>query len=404
MTEWLPAWGWRETDFSLFPMIAENETQRVWFQHNLRTRRIRVRLSNRYGRTPLPLEQVLIAACDENGNTGGRAQTPVTFDGAPSVTLAPGESLYSDEIPFGTEPGGWIAVSLYIREKTRITCAVSTQSRLLTRMSCQKGGNFCAADTVQGERFLDEAREFLLLKPLYQNVFAALTQVDFLSENPEEIACVCAFGDSITQHGHWSEALAKKLYAAAPGKATLFNRGVCGNRVLHDASIRSKFGGYFGEGALERFEEDVFGQAVKRPDRVLIEEGINDIIQPYDGTCPQYEGVTAAQIVNGYRSLAALARARGSGVLGTTVTPFRGFNTVWNGITSGMRRQINETLQTGGIYDALADFSGALADPEDPEQIAREYNCGDNLHPNAAGGEKLAGAFDINWILQTGKE
>lgn len=399
MCEWISGWGYRETDFSLFPIFAENETQRVWFYNNLNSQTLRLRFSNRYGREALPIDQVTAAKCDENGVLLSESVT-VLFGGNPVVTLEPKQVCYSDPVSLAVKPGQWISISIYIKQKVRITGAISSQSRLVTRMSCQKGGNFCQAPQVTGERFLDEARGFIALKPLYHNVAVGLTQAEFLCEDAESIRTVTVFGDSITQHGNWSEALTRRLYAAAPGAVAVVNRGICGNRVLHDASIRSLFGGYFGEGALERFEEDVFQTPGNRVDCVIFEEGVNDIIQPYDNTCPQYEKVTAAQILDGYSRITQIAHSHKTKVLGSTVMPFKGFNAVWNEDSEATRQQINACLRSGQIFDRLVDFEGVVRDPEDPARLNLTYDCGDHLHPSISGGQVIADSIDLNWILE----
>lgn len=399
MQEWISGWGYRETDFSLFPIFAENETQRVWFFNNLNSQTLRLRFSNRYGREALPIDQVTAAKCDENGVLLGESVT-VRFGGDPVVTLEPKQICCSDPVSLAVEPGEWISISIYIKQKVRITGAISSQSRLVTRMSCQKGGNFCQAPQVTGERFLDEARGFIALKPLYHNVAVGLTEAEFLCQDGDQIRTVTVFGDSITQHGNWSEALTRRLYAAAPGAVAVVNRGICGNRVLHDASIRSLFGGYFGEGALERFEQDVFQTPGNRVDCVIFEEGVNDIIQPYDNTCPQYEKVTAAQILDGYSRIAQIAHGYNTNVLGSTVMPFKGFNAVWNNDSEATRQQINACLRSGQIFDRLVDFEAVVRDPEDPARLAPEHDCGDHIHPSVTGGQAIADSIDLNWILE----
>lgn len=401
MKEWICGWGYRETDFSLFPIYAENETQRLWFYNNLASDTLRLRFSNRYGREQLQIEQVTIAPCSKNGQIDVGTSIYVRFHGTKNTTLDQGESCYSDPIEFHAKPGMWISVSIYIKEKTRITCAVSSQSQLITRMSCQKGGNFCEAKMVAGERFLDEARSFIELKPLYNMVAVALTQVEFQCQKDDAITAISVFGDSITQHGNWSEALTRRLYETAPGKVAVVNRGICGNRVMHDASIRSKFGGYFGEGALERFEEDVYSTSSSRVDYVIFEEGVNDIIQPYDHTCPQYEKVSAIQILDGYRELVRIAHAHNTKIIGSNIMPFKGFNDVWNADSEQIRLDINRQLAEEEIFDALLDWASLVCDPADPAKVNPRYNCGDNLHPNVAGGQAMADRVDLKLFLKS---
>lgn len=183
MQKWINGWGYRETDFSLFPIVVEDETQRVWFYNNLNASRVRLRFSNRYGRKELPIEQVWIALATEQGQIDQNANVGVTFDGASGVVLKPGEVRYCDEIAFSANAGQWVAVSLYIKKKTTVTCATSSQSNIITRMSCERGGNYCTAREVIGHRFLGDAEAFLELKPRYNIVCCGLTQAEFLTDD-----------------------------------------------------------------------------------------------------------------------------------------------------------------------------------------------------------------------------
>lgn len=399
MMKWISGWGYRECDFSLFPIDAENETQRLWFYNNLNSDTVRLRFSNRYGRYKLPIEQVMIATCTEDGVLIPDTSVKVFFDKNEKVLLEKGEIRYSDLIPFRAKAGTWISISIYIKEKVRITSAISSQSTYITRMCCKKNGNYCDTSVVSGERFLDDAKAFLELKPLYNIVAAALTQADFLCQNAENITAVTVFGDSITQHGNWSEALTRRLYELKPAGVAVVNRGICGNRVLHDASIRSIFGAYFGEAALERFEDDVYDSVNGKVDCIIIEEGVNDIIQPFDNTCPQYEKVTANEILEGYRKMVEIAHKHSVKVLGATIMPFAGFNQVWNQETEQRRCKVNNAIMNGGIFDQTLDFAEIVCDKDNPFKLAEQYNCGDNLHPNVAGGEAIARAIDLSAIF-----
>lgn len=399
MEGWISGWGYRECDFSLFPIYAEDETQRLWFYNNLSAEKMRLRFSNRYGRCELPIEMVMVASCTEDGVLIPDTSVAVRFDGKNTVTLQKGEIRYSDPVEFAALPGTWISISIYIKGKIRITSAISSQSSYITRMACQKGGNRCAESVISGQRFLGEAQEFMELKPLYNVVAAALTQVEFLCQDTEDITAVTVFGDSITQHGNWSEALTRRLYEAAPGRAAVINRGICGNRVLHDASIRTMFGAYFGEGALERFVQDVYETPGNKVDCILVEEGVNDIIQPFDGTCPQYEKVTAEEILEGYRKMVKIAHERNTKIFGATIMPFKGFNHVWNEETEHRRCKVNECLLTEKIFDRTMDFASVVCDQKDSSRLAPEYNCGDHLHPNVAGGKAIAESVDLSDIL-----
>ncbi|WP_373569151.1 SGNH/GDSL hydrolase family protein, partial [Streptomyces alfalfae] len=56
----------------------------------------------------------------------------------------------------------------------------------------------------------------------------------------------------------------------------------------------------------------------------------------------------------------------------------------------------NDWVRTSGEYDAYVDFDKALADPDDPQRLAPEYDSGDHLHPNDAGYRAMAHAVAPN--------
>jgi len=397
MKKWISGWGYRETDFSLFPIVVEDETQRLLFYNNLNSSQVRLRFSNRYGRHPLPIEHAAIALAREDGSVFAESTVNLTFDGKSTTILQPGETKYCDVCDFPASAGTWIAVSIYIKERVSITSAVSSQSDFVTRIKIAKGGDFCWAEDFKDCGLAERAKDFLELKPLYTVICCGVNQVEFMVEEP--IRTVVVFGDSITQQGHWSESLTRPLYEAAPGKVAVVNRGICGNRVLHDASIRQVFGGYFGEGALERFEEDVFKSPGNPIDVVIVQEGINDILQPLNQSCPQYEKVSAQQMTEGYKTLASIAKKHGAVIFGCTLMPFNGFQDVWSPESEKMRTAINETLLSWDIFDGVFDYASVVCDPGDPTKLAPDYNCGDGLHPNKNGGLAIAETVDIGRIL-----
>ena len=392
MNRWIIDWGFRETDFSLFPMYAENETQRVWFRNNLDSDRIRVRLSNRYGRHPVFLDCVTAAVCDENGVLTGKSVS-IKKDGKDSIILDPRCITYSDPAELSVKPGDWISVSIYIKERTMLTTAVSSQSSIMSRMNTGMG-NLCNAPSVGGTGFFGGATLFRELKPHHGFIPAILNQVE--AECSQDVRKVLYFGDSMTQHEHWSGALSKKLHDRWPGRITCYNRGIHGNRVLHDASIRTDFGRYFGEGGLERFEEDAFGTPEGHyPDVVVFQIGINDILHPFSDACAPYEKVSADEIIEGLNRLIRMARKHGAKVYGTTITPFGNFSAAWCEVAEQIRCSVNRAVREGRVrYDLFFDFDKIVKDPDNPVMLRKEYDSGDGLHPNAVGGQTIADAID----------
>jgi lysophospholipase L1-like esterase len=201
------------------------------------------------------------------------------------------------------------------------------------------------------------------------------------------------FGDSITDgafstpdaNNRYPDELAERLVAAGRRLGVL-NAGIGGNRILADSPG-------LGERATARFARDALDQPGVRT--VIVLEGINDI---GFGATSGEEPPTAAQLIEGHRTLIRAAHARGVKMIGATVLPFAG--TVYPGYYTErgeqVRDAVNDWIRTSGEYDAVVDLDRALADPADPDRLNPAYDGGDGLHPNDAGMRAMAAAIDLS--------
>lgn len=136
---------------------------------------------------------------------------------------------------------------------------------------------------------------------------------------------------------------------------------------------------------------------------VILLEGINDIgFSQSDGplTAPHTD-VSALQIVRGYERIITLAHTAGLEIFGATLTPFEGAR-YWTPTGEAKRESVNNWIRTGGAFDGVIDFAGAVADPGDPDRLNPAYDSGDHLHPNAAGYRAMAAAINLGALLATG--
>ena len=168
----------------------------------------------------------------------------------------------------------------------------------------------------------------------------------------------------------------------------MVNAGISGNLLLTDYPC------YAGDAGISRFTRDVLDQPGVRTAIVL--QAANDLgIGGIDVGCAKPPVVTAAHLVNGYRTLIQAAHARGVTVIGATVTPLKGsgpyYDTTYN---EGVRTEVNHWIRTSGEYDAVVDLDRVLADPADPDALLPAYNSGDNLHVNDAGMRAIAAAIE----------
>ncbi|MFD0638916.1 GDSL-type esterase/lipase family protein [Catenulispora yoronensis] len=202
---------------------------------------------------------------------------------------------------------------------------------------------------------------------------------------------IAAFGDSLTR-GDGSTPETSSAYVDVLARRLgipIRNRGISGNRLLCDG---------YGPSGLSRFAADVLAD----PDitHVILELGVNDIgLAGVEGTTAP----TAETIIEGLGALADQATAAGIVAIGATLTPNRG--TRYPGFFSEdgerTRQAVNAWIRNTGCFAAVLDIDLALRDSEHADRIAPAFDYGDGLHPNDAGHQAIAGAFDATVLDAT---
>src|SRR6185437_5305970 len=104
--------------------------------------------------------------------------------------------------------------------------------------------------------------------------------------------------------------------------------------------------------------------------------------------------LTAADLIWGYRQIIDRCHMHGIKVIGATVMPEEG---VWIATerTESIRQRLNQWIRAKGNFDAVVDFDAVVRDPQKPARLRAEFNPGDNIHPNDAGNQAMADAFDV---------
>ncbi|MGC2620359.1 MAG: SGNH/GDSL hydrolase family protein, partial [Acidobacteriaceae bacterium] len=227
-----------------------------------------------------------------------------------------------------------------------------------------------------------------------------LAGVDVLA--PSNSASIIALGDSITD-GHatttngndrWTDDLAARLRAApATRNIAVLNLGIGGNHLLTDG---------LGPNTLARFDRDVLAQPGAH--YLIVFEGVNDLgglAQHAATMTPEASqsahAALAAQIIAAYQQIFYRAHAANIRVYGATITPYGGSAFYHPGPADEAARQtINTWIRTPGHFDAVLDFDQILRDPQHPDQLRPEDDCGDHLHPNPAGYKAIANAIPLD--------
>lgn len=113
-----PVWG---SDFLLpanVPAELHGQTVRQLARISLGGPRLRIVLSNAYGRRPLAIGRATVALPRTGGAVDAASLQTVTFGGQAAATLLPGASLVSDPVALPLPALAQVAVSLYVPDAT----------------------------------------------------------------------------------------------------------------------------------------------------------------------------------------------------------------------------------------------------------------------------------------------
>ena len=376
-----PTWG---DDFAFptnVPPVLADQTVRQVLRIGLGGRRLRLVLSNDYGREPLAIGAVRVALAGTASAIAPGSDRAVLFDGKPRATVPPGAPLVSDPVDLGVAPLARLSVSVWLPGRAA-TATFHWDGR-------------ASAWIVAGDQTAAARLDTAAATTTGARLFLAAVQVE--TEAPA--ATVVAIGDSITDGNgatmdadtRWPDFLAARL---APSNVAVLNAGISGARLLGDR---------MGANALARFDRDVLSQPRVRS--VVVMLGINDIAWPGTAFDPAGHPPDVAALVAGYRQLIVRAHARGIRIVGATLTPFEGalpgtpLDNYFDAAKDVLRRQVNAWIRESGEFDAVVDFDALLRDPAHASRLRAAYDSGDHLHPGDRGNEVMAEALTDALLL-----
>lgn len=326
---------------------------------------IRLQLSNEQSSEPVEITSVYIARAGEGPEIQKNSAKYLHFNNKRRVTIPAGKAVFSDALKFNLRPLERLSITInYLRAPKEPTVHMGsrTTSYILRGVS---------------NVYTDFSTAFK------EDHWFNISAIDVLDAFASSVAIL---GNSITDgkgsttnaQDRWPDFMSAALNGengANPlkgPKTGVLNLGIGNNRVLSVG---------LGQPGKERFDRDILEQRGLRA--IIIFEAINDI-----GTSTSPEE-TARQLIEAYHVMIAKARLRGLKVYMGTITPFGGCKSYFTETREAARKTVNEWIRTTREIDGFIDFDALMRDPAVPEQLRKEWQIGDWLHPNPIGYKEM---------------
>jgi len=340
---------------------------------------IRVRLSNAFGKEPLRIDgaSVAVAADPASSRIVAGSASPLTFGGAPSITIPAGAEYVSDPVAIRVPALTTLAISIHFPDQASVMTG-HPGSRATSYVA--KGNQLVAAELAAPKTF---------------DRWVHISSVDVVPL--AHSAAIAVLGDSITDgygvkpntNSRWTDFLIPRLQASPRHRnLSVLNLGIGGNRILNDG---------LGPNGVARFERDVLMRDGVR--YLMIFEGVNDL-----GTLTRDAPVSAAEhtafvrrFLTAYAQIVSRARDRSIKVIGATIMPYGGSAYYHPDASNEADRQaINAWIRTPGNVDAVMDFDALTRDPARPSFMKKELDSGDGLHPSIEGYRVMGQAVPLS--------
>lgn len=335
---------------------------------------IRLQLSNELSSEPVEITSVYIAKAGNGPEIYKTSAKYLQFGKKRQVVIPAGKAVFSDALKFKLQPLERVSITInYLKAPKEPTVHMGsrTTSYILRGVT---------------NSYTDFTTAFK------EDHWFNISAIDVLDATASSIAIL---GNSITDgkgsttnaQDRWPDFLSAALNNGAGfnlfkvGKTGILNLGIGNNRILSVG---------LGAPGKERFDRDILAQRGLRA--VIIFEAINDI-----GTSTNPDE-TARKLIEAYQVMIKKARQRGLKVYMGTITPFRGCRGYFTEEREKARKIVNSWIRTTHEIDGFIDFDALMRDPSAPEQLRREWQIGDWLHPNPAGYKQM-GEYAARFLM-----
>lgn len=384
---WVASWGASqqipEPQNALPSDDLRDATVRQIFHLSLGGQALRVHVSNAFGTDALHLTAVHVARPVSSASSAIdlASDRPLTFAGNADVTVPPGAEFISDPLDYPVAALSDVAVTFHLD--------------LSPARETGHPGSRATSYYVHGD-YVGAAN---LIEPGHVDHWYQLSEIDVRTAPGS--ASVVTLGDSITDgHGattngndRWTDVLAARLQAFGKTRDIgVSNQGIGGNHLLTDG---------LGPNVLSRFDRDVLAPEGVR--WVILFEGVNDLggLAREGEVPPAAHAAMVKRVIAAYQQVIARAHAHGLRVYGATITPYVGSTYYHPGpLSEADRQEVNQWIRGAGHFDAVFDFDAVVRDPQHPDQLLPNDDCGDHLHPSPAGYKAMASAIPLTAFAQ----
>ena len=399
---------------------------------------VRLHLTNRQGTLPVTFSQVWIGTQQSGAQLVSGSNRPLTFGGKSAVTIAPGQDVTSDPLPYPVVSFSKLAISMQNGGLLGIPVASSTHSvsretnyyslapQLLGGGAGPVSGNGFLPFVLTGGVTFEASWEYIAGLDVETTVAGPRTVVAFgdsisdgLTVNPVTDNTFIENVSNLGLEQRYEDFLQHRFDSQPAYRAfNIVNASIAGNRLT-----AGPFLPFFGPSGLSRLTTDAI--AVPGVTDVIVQLGINDIAFDLAAQLTASHAI-GPTLENAYTTVISQLHAKGIRVILTTITPGKGagvgmfspaLNTlisatgtggiippVVNGgalhgtaITDAIRQEVNVWILNVGssLADGVIDIDACVKDPNNPSFLNPAYNSGDNLHPNAMGYQAIANCVNL---------
>lgn len=367
-----PVFSYETKDYTLLKMRLNGSKQILNIDTRMGAQRIRLLLTNEHSPRNMKIRVMELMI---NGKS-----YPVTVNNEKRFVVEKNETLYSDEIEVDIPVASAIVVYTRFSLFTKAYSASDFNSTKVIRVRHEGWFN----------REISLGLKTKAISRANQQIVVLVKQIEIMSDHKT----ITWFGDSLTNHSHYTQALQKRIYGLNENTVIL-NAGISGNRLLKEG--RNIMKRNFGISGLDRFYNDVFKH--NKPDMVVVAIGVNDLLQP--GTMFSIDELpTVEDLIEGYLKLLEVIREHKSKAVICTLTPFKGYSDAILNKAVHMRHEVNEWIRNQKDFDYVLDIASIVEDKDHTDYLAIPFEGDDKLHWDAKGGQIIADNIDLETLLK----